>query len=90
MGTQNSKDGSISSKKLLWLYIENVLKRYVGEQVRTEEEEKAFKVKKREETIITIYMDLKASSLQHQVDKKLISKVRKYGEKDEVFAQTQK
>lgn len=34
-------------------------------------------------------MDLKAPSVQHKMDKKLISKVRKYSEKDEVFAQTQ-
>lgn len=90
MGTHNSKGGSTSSRKSLWLHIGNVLKRCVVEQVRTEEEKKADKDKKREETTITIYMDWKAASVQHKADKKLISKVRKYGGKDEVFAQTQK
>lgn len=42
------------------------------------------------ETISTIYMDLKAAYVQHKVDKKLISKVRNYSEKDKAFEQTQK
>lgn len=82
----HGKDGSISSRKLIWLHTETVFKKCAVEQVRTEEKLKADK--KKRETISSIYMDLKEAYVQHKVDKKLISKVRKYSENDEVFAQT--